>query len=112
MPSWLAWQARVTKGDEGLLVAYTLTNTGNQQVVLDAARLTVSDSAGKPVSGVSLSREDTSGLAGRVGPGGIESGVIKIPAASTGGLTVKWPIVEIGGYLTYVLTDSVQPPSP
>jgi hypothetical protein len=109
-PSWLVWQARAARGNGDLLVAYTVTNTGNAEVVLDGARLQVLDAAGKPLPGVSVSRQDTSGFEGRVAPGGLESGVIRVPAASSDEVTVRWPVVEIGAGTTYVLNAHLQAP--
>jgi hypothetical protein len=108
VPSWLVWQARAARGNGDLLVAYTVTNTGNAEVVLDGARLQVLDAAGKPLPGVSVSRQDTSGFEGRVAPGGLESGVIRVPAASSDEVTVRWPVVEIGAGATYVLNAHLQ----
>jgi hypothetical protein len=107
-PSWLVWQARAARGNGDLIVAYTVTNTGNAEVVLDGVRLQVLDAAGKPLPGVSVSRQDTSGFEGRVAPGGLESGVIRVPAASSDEVTVRWPVVEIGAGTTYVLNAHLQ----
>jgi len=111
-PAWLSWQAHAVRSDQGLLVAYTLTNTGTTVVVVDPARLKMADTTGAVVAGQLLSRQDTSGLAGRVAPGGVESGIIKIPTAPVGSVGITWSVTEIGSGWTYVLTDTLPAPSP
>jgi len=108
VPSWLVWQTQVASGGGDLMVPYTLTNTGVTEVVLDAARLRVLDATGTPLQGVSVSRQDSSGFEGRIAPGGLESGVIRIPATGSGAVVIRWPIVEVGTGKTYALTSQVE----
>jgi hypothetical protein len=111
LPGWLAWSARVTSSGGGLLVSYTLQNAGQVDVVVDPVRLRVEDSEGAPLPGVSVSREDTSGIAGRITPGGAESGTIRVAAAPRGPVTIVWPVVAIDGSgTTYTVRDTVQAP--
>jgi hypothetical protein len=107
-PSWLVWQARAAKGGGEILIAYTVTNTGTAEVVLDSARLQVLDKDGRPLRGVSVSRQDSSGLEGRVPAGGLESGVIRVPVPESGPeVIVRWPAVEIGTGTTYMLQETL-----
>lgn len=111
LPSWLAWSSHVTSSGGALLVSYTLQNSGQVQVVIDAARLRVEDSDGAPLPGVSVSREDTSGIEGRITPGGAESGTIRVAAAPRGPVTIIWPVVAIDGSgTTYTVRETVHAP--
>jgi len=108
LPSWLPWQVQITASDSGTLVSYSLQNTGQVAIVLDIARLRVTASDGMPVAGVSITRQDTSGLEGRVPPGGVESGVIRIPARPQGGVVMSWPVVAVdSGGTTYQISQPV-----
>jgi hypothetical protein len=110
-PEWLVWEASSAQGDGSIIVAYTLRSSGQSAVVLDSARLRVLDASGAPVQGVVVSRDDTSGMAGRLDPGGIEVGSIRIPSgAGSGPYRVVWPAVEIGSGATYLLEEPVPPP--
>jgi len=108
LPSWLPWHVHVTANDSGTLVSYNLQNTGQVAVVLDIARLRVTASDGTLVAGVAITRQDTSGLEGRVAPGGVESGVIRIPAVPQGGAVLLWPVVAVdSGGTTYQISQPV-----
>jgi len=97
LPAWLPWQATVATSGAGMLISYNIQNTGQVAVVLDIARLRVTASDGTPIAGVSMTRQDTSGLEGRVLAGGAESGVMLIPAVPQGGVIVAWPVVAVDG---------------
>src|SRR6516162_8250394 len=38
-PSWIAWQARGSRNNGGMLIAYSVVNTGTRTILLDRARL-------------------------------------------------------------------------
>ena len=107
LPSWAAWQAQSTTTGAGLLVSYSLTNTGSAPLILDIARLHVVDANGAPIDGVSLTRQDTSGFEGRVTPGDAESGVIRIPVTPPSGAQIRWTVVQLGSGQTYVAIQDV-----
>jgi hypothetical protein len=115
-PAWLVFQTSVVapRGGGGVLVPYTVTNTGTVEVVLDAVRLQVLDANGAPVRGVRVARHDTSGFDGRVPPGGAESGTIALPAGVQGVIAIRWPAVAIAeseaGISTYALSQDVRIP--
>ena len=95
LPTWLPWQATAVTSGAGMLISYSIQNTGQFAVVLDGARLRVTGPDGTPIASVSLTRQDTSGLDGRVPAGGVESGVIRIPAVPQGGVVISWPVVVL-----------------
>jgi len=106
LPAWLSWQVQTEQSGGGTLVSYTLQNTGQVTVVLDLARLKVTTSAGSDVS-VSLTRQDTSGLEGRIPPGGAESGVIRVGPAQ-GKVLISWPVVTVGTNAnTYLVSQTI-----
>ena len=107
LPSWAAWQAQATTTGAGLLVSYSLTNTGSVPLVLDITRLQVVDANGASIDGVSLTRQDTSGFEGRVTPGDAESGVIRIPVTPPSGAQIRWTVVQLGSGQTYVAIQDV-----
>ncbi len=107
-PPWLSWQATGESGEGAVLVTYTVTNTGNNPVVLDVARLEVLTDRGIRVPQKAVSREDTSGAQGRILPGGIESGVIYVPDPPAGDMTIRWPAVELHTGFTYILAQTFQ----
>jgi hypothetical protein len=107
-PPWLSWEAAGKSGEGAVLVTYTVTNTGSNPVVMDVARLEVLDDRGTRVPQKAVSREDTSGVQGRILPGGIESGVIYVLDPPEGGIVIRWPTVELHTGLTYVLAQIIQ----
>jgi len=107
LPSWAPWQAQATTTGAGLLVSYSLTNTGSAPLVLDIARLQVVDANGAPIDGVSLTRQDTSGFEGRLTPGDAESGVIRISVTPSSGAQIRWTVVQLGSGQTYVVIQDV-----
>ena len=109
LPTWLSWQATAATSGAGMLISYNIQNTGQFTVVLDAARLRVTTPDGTPIAAVSVTRQDTSGLEGRVPAGGVESGVIRIPAVPQGGVVVSWPVVAMDSTGTiYHISQSLQ----
>ena len=60
------------------------------------------------VGPVSLNRQDTSELEGRLLPGATESGTIWMPAAPTEGVMLRWPVVELGTGTIYLITERVE----
>ena len=108
LPAWLSWQVQATQSGGGMLVSYSLQNTGQNAVVLDLARLKVATLDGNAVSDVSLTRQDTSGLEGRIPPGGAESGVIRIGGGTQGKVIISWPVVAVGAQgNTYLVSQTV-----
>ena len=108
LPTWLVWQATAATSGAGMLISYSIQNTGQFAVVLDGARLRVTAPDGTPIAAVSLTRQDTSGLDGRVPAGGVESGVIRIPAVPQGGVVVSWPVVVLDSAgTTYQISQPV-----
>lgn len=108
LPAWLPWQATAATSGAGMLISYSLQNTGQVAVVLDIARLRVTASDRTPIAGVTMTRQDTSGLEGRVPAGGVESGVIRISAVPQGGVTVSWPVVAVDSAgTTYEISASL-----
>lgn len=108
LPTWLPWQAIAATAGTGMLISYSLQNTGQVAVVLDSARLRVTAPDGTPIAGLSLTRQDTSGIEGRVPAGGVESGVIRVPAVPQGGVVVSWPVVALDGAgTTYQISQSL-----
>ena len=95
LPTWLPWQATAATSGAWMLISYSIQNTGQFAVVLDGARLRVTAPDGTPIAAVSLTRQDTSGLDGRVPAGGVELGVIRIPAVPQGGVVISWPVVVL-----------------
>ena len=85
-----------------------MVNTGTRTILLDRARLRVTSVDGMRVAPVSLNRQDTSDLEGRLLPGATESGTIWIPTAPAEGVTLRWPVVEIGTGATYLITVRVE----
>jgi hypothetical protein len=109
LPAWLSWQATAATSGTGMLISYSLQNTGQVTAVLDIARLRITASDGTPIAGVSMTRQDTSGLEGRVPAGGVESGVIRIPAVPQGGVVVSWPVVAVDNAgTTYQISQSLR----
>src|SRR5215471_20423469 len=105
LPSWIAWQARGSRNIGGMVISYSVVNTGTRTILLDRARLRVTSLDGTRVGTISLNRQDTSNLEGRVLPGATESGTIWMPAAPTEGVMLRWPVVEIGTGTTYLITE-------
>jgi hypothetical protein len=108
LPSWIAWQAQGSRNNGGLLISYTVVNTGARTVLLDRARLRVTSPDGTRAGTVSLNRQDTSGLEGRLLPGATESGTIWIPGAPAEGVVLRWPLVEVGTGTTYLINERVE----
>lgn len=107
VPSWLSWQAQVSTAPGGALVSYTVQNTGEVTVVLDRARLRVTTQDGTTVADVAVTRQDTSGYEGRLPPGAVESGVIRIPPGR-GTVTIQWPAVAVDDHgTTYMIAQTV-----
>lgn len=107
VPSWLSWQAQVSSAQGGSLVSYTVQNTGEVAVVLDLARLRVTDQDGNRIAGVAVTRQDTSGYEGRVPPGAVESGVIRIPPTQAK-VIIQWPAVALDDHsTTYMISQTV-----
>ena len=94
LPAWAQLQTSATTTLAGLVISYKLTNTGKTTLMLDPARLQVLGTDWAFVSRFSLSRQNTSGIEGRVPPGQAENGVIWIPKAPSGDVLVRWPVVE------------------
>jgi hypothetical protein len=69
LPSWIAWQAQGSRNNGGMLISYSVVNTGTRTILLDRARLRVTSVDGTHVGTVSLNRQDTSDLEGRLLPG-------------------------------------------
>jgi hypothetical protein len=107
LPSWIAWQAQGSRNNGGTLISYSVLNTGTRTILLDRARLRVTSVDGTRVGPVSLNREDTSDLEGRLLPGATESGTIWMPTAPTEGVTLRWSVVEIGTGITYLITERI-----
>ena len=94
LPAWAQVQTSATTTLAGLVISYKLTNTGKTTLMLDPARLQVLGTDWASVSRFSLSRQNTSGIEGRIPPGQAENGVIWIPKAPSGDVLVRWPVVE------------------
>jgi hypothetical protein len=107
LPAWIAWQAQGSWNNGGTLISYSVVNTGMRTILLDRARLRVTSVDGTRVGPVSLNRQDTSDLEGRLLPGATESGTIWMPAAPTEGVILRWPVVEIGTGTTYLITERI-----
>ena len=107
-PPWLSWQAAGASAKDAILVTYTVTNTGSNPVFLDVARLEVVSDRGARVPRKSISRLDTSGIQGRIPPGGVESGVIYVADPPAGGTIIRWPAVELYTGSTYVLSQTIK----
>jgi hypothetical protein len=108
LPTWIAWQAQASRNNGGTLISYSVVNTGTRTILLDRARLRATSVDGTRVAPVSLNRQDTSELEGRLLPGATESGTIWMPSAPAEGVTLRWPVVEIGTGTTYVITERVE----
>ena len=108
LPTWIAWQAQASRNNGGTLISYSVVNTGTRTILLDRARLRVTSVDGTRVGPVSLNRQDTSELEGRLLPGATESGTIWMPTAPTEGVTLRWAVVEIGTGTTYLITERVE----
>jgi hypothetical protein len=107
LPTWIAWQAQASRNNGGVLISYSVVNTGTRTILLDRARLRATSVDGMRVAPVSLNRQDTSELEGRLLPGATESGTIWMPAAPTESVTLRWPVVELGTGTTYLITERV-----
>ena len=107
LPAWIAWQAQGSRNNGGTLISYSVVNTGTRTILLDRARLRVTSVDGTRVGPVSLNRQDTSELEGRVLPGATESGTIWMPMAPAEGVTLRWSVVEIGTGTTYLITERI-----
>ena len=109
LPTWLPWQAIAATAGTGMLISYSLQNTGQVAVVLDSVRLRVTAADGTPIAGAVVTRRDTSGVEGRLPAGGVESGVIRIPTAPPGGVIVSWAVVALDGAgTTYQISQSLR----
>jgi hypothetical protein len=108
LPSWIAWQAQDSRNNGGTLISYSVVNTGTRTILLDRARLRVTSVDGIRVAPVSLNREDTSNLEGRLLPGATESGTIWMPTVPAEGVILQWLVVEIGTGTTYLITERIE----
>ena len=104
-PSYLLELSDPYNEQNSVKLDYRMVNTGQRILVIDTDRLDLSG-AGRSL-GLSIKRENESGLGSRLYPGDEETGTISVDALPEGS-ELTWNVVEIGSNQTYQLRTKVR----
>jgi len=105
LPEWINVQVEARREANQVVLFYTITNHGRNDLVTNAERLRFMTFQGKEIE-YSISRLDADRY-GRVHAGSSESGVIKVTSPPSKSFYLSWPFSEMGTSETYLLSRTI-----